>query len=167
MAGRPCRTLFLCTGNSARSILAECLLNRLGRGAYLAFSAGSRPKGAVHPEAVRMLQELGHDTAGLASKGWDVFAAPDAPPLDLVITVCDAAAGEICPIWPGAPLQAHWSIPDPAAADREEAPAAFRRAYRLLEARISRLAAIDPASLTRANLRAVSEPDEERLGVER
>ena len=166
MAGRPCRTLFLCTGNSARSILAECLLNRLGRGAYLAFSAGSRPKGAVHPEAIGMLRELGHDTDGLASKSWEVFAAPDAPPLDLVITVCDAAAGEVCPIWPGAPLQAHWSIPDPAAADRKEAPAAFRRAYRLLEARISRLAAIDPAALNRANLHAVSEPDEETLGVE-
>ena len=166
MAGRPCRTLFLCTGNSARSILAECLLNRLGRGAYLAFSAGSRPKGAVHPEAIRMLRELGYDTDGLASKSWDVFAAPGAPPLDLVITVCDAAAGEVCPIWPGAPLQAHWSIPDPASADRAEAPAAFRRAYRLLEARISRLAAIDPASLSRANLRAVSEPDEETLCVE-
>jgi protein-tyrosine-phosphatase len=166
MAGRPCRTLFLCTGNSARSILAECLLNRLGRGAYVAFSAGSRPKGAVHPEAIRLLQELGYDTDGLSSKGWDVFAAADAPPLDLVITVCDAAAGEICPIWPGAPLQADWSIPDPAAADHGQAPAAFRRAYRLLEARISRLAALDPASLNAANLRAVSKSNEETLGVE-
>ena len=166
MPERPCRTLFLCTGNSARSILAECLLNRLGRGAYLAFSAGSHPKGAVHPEAIRMLQGLGYDTAGLASKSCDVFAAPGAPPLDLVITVCDAAAGETCPIWPGAPLRAHWSIPDPAAADDRQAPAAFRRAYRLLEKRISKLAALDSAALNAATLRAVSEPNEETLNVE-
>jgi arsenate reductase len=137
----------LCTGNSARSILAECLLNRLGEGRYLASSAGSHPKGHVHPQALALLKERGFEIEGLSSKGWEAFAGPAAAPLDLVITVCDAAAGESCPIWPGAPLRAHWSIPDPAAAPIGEAPAAFLRAYRLLEARISRLAAIDPDAL--------------------
>lgn len=143
----PCRVLFLCTGNSARSILAECLLNRLGGGRYLAFSAGSRAKGQLHPQALALLKERGFETESLFSKGWGAFAGPAAKPLDLVITVCDAAAGESCPIWPGTPIRAHWSVPDPAAVPAGGIPAAFLRAYRLLEARIARLAALDPNAL--------------------
>ena len=139
----PIRVLFLCTGNSARSILAEALLNRLGAGRFEAYSAGSAPKGAVHRESLRLLSAKGYDTSGLRSKSWDEFAAPGAPPLDLIITVCDNAAGEVCPIWPGRPAAAHWGLPDPAAAAPADAPAAFAHAYAQLESRIAALNALD------------------------
>lgn len=146
--------LFLCTGNSARSILAEAILNREGAGRFRAFSAGSFPKGKVHPEALRLLAERGYPTGELRSKSWDEFAAPGAPPVDFVITVCDNAAGEVCPIWPGKPVTAHWGIEDPAAVENERQQEAFARAYEQLERRIDRLTALpldefDDASLTR------------------
>jgi protein-tyrosine-phosphatase len=130
--------LFLCTGNSARSILAEALLNHLGKGRFKAYSAGSFPKGAVHPLALDLLETAGLATAGLRSKSWDEFARPEAPVMDFVFTVCDQAAGEVCPIWPGNPITAHWGIPDPAAAEgaKTEQQQAFREALRTLQNRI-------------------------------
>jgi arsenate reductase len=128
--------LFLCTGNSARSILAEAILNKDGAGRFRAFSAGSQPKGQVHPAALRLLDELGFPTDGYRSKNWDEFAAPGAPPLDFVFTVCDNAAGETCPIWPGQPMTAHWGIEDPAAIEGDRQPRAFRDAYHALQRRI-------------------------------
>jgi arsenate reductase (thioredoxin) len=135
--------LFLCTGNSARSILAEAILNRQGAGRVRAFSAGSHRKGEVHPGALKLLGELGYPTGGYRSKSWDEFAAPDAPQLDVVITVCDNAAGEVCPIWPGKPARHHWSIPDPAAVEGPGQSAAFEEAYRNLHARIADFLAKD------------------------
>lgn len=130
--------LFLCTGNSARSIFAEALLDRIGRGRFRAFSAGSHPRGEVHPLALRVLEDAGESTAGLRSKSWDEFAGPNAAPLDFVFTVCGRAAAERCPVWPGRPISAHWGIDDPAAVEGSEAEKlrAFRRAYVELEARI-------------------------------
>ena len=130
--------LVLCTGNSARSILGEALLNRLGGGDIRAFSAGSKPAGKVNPAAIALLEDKGFETSGLRSKSWEEFAGPDAPDMDLVITVCDSAAKETCPIWPGAPVQVHWGIPDPAAVkgSDEEVRAAFERACGQLERRI-------------------------------
>lgn len=130
----PYNVLFLCTGNSARSILAECIMNRVGDGKFVAYSAGSKPKGAVHPEAIRLLQGLGYDTSGLRSKSWEEFAGSGARKLDFVITVCDDAAGEICPVWPGRPIQAHWGIPDPAAVEGPDhvVALAFADTYRML-----------------------------------
>ncbi len=128
--------LFLCTGNSARSILAEAILNKDGAGRFRAFSAGSQPKGQVHPAALRLLDELGFPTDGYRSKNWDEFAAPGAPPLDFVFTVCDNAAGETCPIWPGQPMTAHWGIEDPAAIEGDRQPQAFREAFHALQRRI-------------------------------
>jgi arsenate reductase len=128
--------LFLCTGNSARSILAEAILNKDGAGRFRAFSAGSQPKGQVHPAALRLLDELGFPTDGYRSKNWDEFAVPGAPPLDFVFTVCDNAAGETCPIWPGQPMTAHWGIEDPAAIEGDRQPRAFRDAYHALQRRI-------------------------------
>ncbi|HUL83354.1 MAG TPA: arsenate reductase ArsC, partial [Gammaproteobacteria bacterium] len=121
MADRPYNVLFLCTGNSARSILAESVLNRVGSGKFRAFSAGSFPKGEVHPYALDLLRRQSYPTEHLRSKSWDEFAAPGAEPLDFVFTVCDNAAGEVCPIWPGQPMTAHWGLPDPAAAEGSEA----------------------------------------------
>lgn len=144
--------LVLCTGNSARSILLEAILNDLGNGRLKAFSAGSHPAGRVHPAALALLSRAGLPTAGLRSKSWDEFAAPDAPAMDAVITVCGAAAGETCPHWPGAPVRAHWGVADPAAAAPDGQPAAFAAAYALLrrraEALLSRpFAALPPADL--------------------
>ncbi len=146
VATRPIHVLFLCTGNSARSILAEAILNRLGGGRVHAFSAGSQPRGAVHPLALELLDEEGLATAGLRSKSWDEYAAPGAPPIDLVFTVCDNAAAETCPVWPGRPAAAHWGIPDPAAAigTESERRRAFRTAYEALEVRIKRFVALPP-----------------------
>lgn len=131
--------LFLCTANSARSILAEAIMNREGLGHFKAYSAGSMPKGEVHPYALDLLRSLNYDTGFARSKGWDEFAVPDAPKMDFVFTVCDNAAGEVCPVWPGQPMTAHWGVPDPAAATGTEAEirVAFADAYRMLESRIS------------------------------
>ncbi len=128
--------LFLCTGNSARSILAEAILNQQGMGRFRAFSAGSHPKGQVHPAALSLLRELDYGTDGFRSKSWDEFAKPDAAPFDFVFTVCDNAAGEVCPIWPGQPMTAHWGIEDPAAVEGERQPQAFWDAYQQLQRRI-------------------------------
>jgi len=149
MDARPYHVLFLCTGNSARSILAESILNRSGGGRFRAFSAGSFPKGTVHPLALELLDEDGLPTDGLRSKSWDEYAAPGAPPIDFIFTVCDNAAGEACPVWPGKPAVAHWGIPDPVAVagSDNERRRAFRAAYRALKARIERFIALPLASL--------------------
>lgn len=145
--------LFLCTGNSARSILAEVLLNELGAGRYRAYSAGSHPTGRVNPGALHKLAAEGHSVDGLASKSWDRFSGDGAPAIDIVITVCDNAAGESCPIWSGNPVQAHWGIPDPVYYDDEEArQAAFDLAYDRLRRRIEAMLAL-PADLTGDDLR--------------
>jgi arsenate reductase (thioredoxin) len=148
--------LFLCTGNSARSIIAEAILSREGLGRFRSFSAGSLPKGEVHPAALRLLGQLNYDTIGLRSKSWDEFAAAGAPELDFVFTVCDNAAGEVCPVWPGQPMTAHWGLPDPAAVEGTDAEiaAAFADTYRMLKNRVSVFAAlpfdaIDSLSLQR------------------
>lgn len=153
MSDRPYNVLFLCTGNSARSILAESLLNHWGRGRFRAFSAGSFPKGQVHPLAIELLRWANLPTDGLRSKSWDEFVAPGAPSIDFVITVCDNAAGEVCPIWPGRPMTAHWGIADPAAVEGEaEKRAAFRKALAELEARINLFVNIPIESLDRLAL---------------
>ena len=134
----PFDVLFLCTGNSARSILAESILNRVGRGAFRAWSAGSMPTGLVNPHAVALLESMGYPTHALRSKSWDEFTAAGAPEFDFIITVCDNAAGEVCPIWPGKPMRVHWGIPDPAAVHGSEAEigVAFADAYRMMRNRI-------------------------------
>jgi protein-tyrosine-phosphatase len=138
MAEKPYNVLFLCTGNSARSILAECVLNRLGQGRFKAFSAGSFPKGEVHPFALELLRRQNYATERLRSKSWNEFARLGAEPLDFVFTVCDDAAGEVCPIWPGQPMTAHWGMPDPAAAQGNETErrVAFADTMRMLHNRI-------------------------------
>jgi protein-tyrosine-phosphatase len=136
MTDRTYNVLFLCTGNSARSILAEAILNREGAGRFRAFSAGSYPKGAVHPAAIALLEELDFPTDGFRSKSWDEFSGPAAPQLDFVFTVCDNAAGEICPIWPGQPMTAHWGVEDPAAIEGDGQERAFWNAYQALQRRI-------------------------------
>ena len=146
--------LVLCTGNSARSILLEALLNRLGEGRITAYSAGSQPAGAVHPQSLKLLGAKGYETAGLRSKSWDEFARPDAPQMDAVITVCGSAAGETCPMWPGAPLRAHWGVEDPAAASEAEAPAAFAAAYEILGRRAKAFLAAPVAQMDAAALAA-------------
>jgi arsenate reductase (thioredoxin) len=145
----PYNVLFLCTGNSARSIIAEAILNRDGAGRFRAYSAGSQPKGAVNPNTIRLLQRFKFDTTDLRSKSWSEFAQAGAPKLDFVFTVCDDAAGEGCPVWPGRPATAHWGIPDPAAATGSDAQiaAAFDDAYRMLSQRISAFAALPITSL--------------------
>jgi protein-tyrosine-phosphatase len=152
---RPYNVLFLCTGNSARSILAEAILNRIGKGKFVAYSAGSQPKGAVHPQALALLQRLGYPTDGFRSKSWDEFAASGAPPLDFVFTVCDNAANEVCPVWPGQPMTAHWGVPDPAAVQGPEAhvATAFRDAHQLLHRRIELFANLPVRSLDRMSLK--------------
>lgn len=148
--------LFLCTGNSARSILAEAIANRLGIGRIRAYSAGSQPKGEVHPYTLDILRTMKHNTDGLRSKAWDEFAAPSAPQLDFVFTVCDNTASEVCPIWPGQPMSAHWGVPDPAAATGNEAEkrAAFADAYGRMHNRISAFLSLPVASLDRLSLKA-------------
>ena len=143
--------LFLCTGNSARSIMAESLLTHWGRGRYHAFSAGSHPKGRVHPFTIELLQRLKLPTGDLRSKSWDEFAKPDAPRLDFVITVCDQAAGEVCPVWPGQPITAHWGFPDPAAFKGPDAEkrALFADVFRQIENRIKILCALPIERLSR------------------
>jgi arsenate reductase len=143
--------LFLCTGNSARSIIAEAILNREGRGRFKAFSAGSQPKGAVNPRTLDLLRKFNYDVATLRSKSWAEFAKPGAPDLDFVFTVCDNAAGESCPLWPGQPITAHWGIPDPAAASGTEAEIAlaFKDAYRMLNRRIDLFLALPIQKLDR------------------
>jgi len=147
--------LFLCTGNSARSILAESLLNTLGKGRFRGFSAGSFPKGQVHPTALELLKRMDLPYEGFRSKSWDEFAAPDAPPLDFIVTVCDNAAGEVCPVWPGKPMTAHWGIPDPAAVEGSDADKAFafRKAFKELETRIKLFVELPIASLDAMTLR--------------
>ena len=148
--------LFLCTGNSARSVMAECSLGRWSQGRFKAFSAGSRPRGQVHPLTLEILQRLNFETSGLRSKSWDEFAHPDSPPLDFVFTVCDQAANEPCPVWPGQPMTAHWGIEDPAAfvGSPEAQLRAFQRAYMELDSRIRiftnlRLEELDKLTLQR------------------
>ena len=138
MSERPFNVLFLCTHNSARSVIAEAILNKVGAGRFVAHSAGSHPSGRVNPHALRLLSTLGHDISGFRSKSWDEFARPGAPALDFVFTVCDDAAGEVCPIWPGQPMTAHWGVADPSRATGTEAEiaVAFNETYRMLGMRI-------------------------------
>jgi protein-tyrosine-phosphatase len=154
MSGRVYNVLFICTGNSARSILAECILNREGHGRFKAFSAGSYPKGEVHPYAIDHLRQSNFKTDDLRSKSWDEFAAAGAPSMDFVFTMCDEAANEVCPIWPGQPMTAHWGIPDPAAAEGSETEkrTAFAEAFRKLVDRISNFASLPIDSLDRLSL---------------
>ena len=154
MADREFNVLFLCTGNSARSIMAECAINRWGRGKFRGFSAGSHPRGALHPRTLALLGELNYETAALRSKSWDEFARPDSPPLDFVFTVCDQAAGETCPVWPGQPITAHWGAADPAAfvGSEEAARRCFLRIYTELENRIKIFTSLPVDSLDRFTL---------------
>jgi arsenate reductase len=154
MADRPFNVLFLCTGNSARSIMAEAIMNQQGVGRFHAYSAGSNPKGQVNPHTVTLLQSLGHDISGFRSKSWTEFARPGAPMLDFVFTVCDNAAGETCPVWPGQPMTAHWGIPDPAEAKGSPAEIglAFKDAYRTLFQRIGIFVALPIRSLDQLSL---------------
>ena len=162
---RPYNVLFLCTGNSARSILAEAILQRFGAGKFNAYSAGSQPKGEVNRQTIALLKRFNYKTEGFRSKSWDEFAAPDAPPLDFVFTVCDNAAGEVCPIWPGQPMTGHWGIPDPAAlvdGSQAEIAAAFSDAYGRLQNRITMFVNLPFESLDRLSLQrrldAIGEP---------
>ncbi len=154
MTDKVFNVLFLCTGNSARSILAEALLNREGEGKFRAFSAGSHPTGKVHPYAIDLLQRMNFRTGDFRSKSWEEFATPGAPELDFVFTVCDNAAAEVCPIWPGQPMTAHWGVQDPAAATGTEAEKrlAFSEAYRMLNNRISIFVNLPLTSLDRLTL---------------
>jgi len=156
--GQPDRSynvLFLCTGNSARSILGEAILNKMGKGKFVAYSAGSMPKGDVNPHALALLQRLGFSTDNFRSKSWEEFAGPDAPKMDFVFTVCDNAANEVCPVWPGQPMTAHWGVPDPAAAEGSETKIAqaFRDAFMALQRRIELFANLPVPSLDRMSLK--------------
>jgi arsenate reductase len=146
--------LFLCTGNSARSIIAEAILGKLGAGRFHAYSAGSHPRGEVNPHALALLKRLDFDVSPFRSKPWEEFAQPGSPPLDFVITVCDSAAGEVCPIWPGQPMSAHWGMPDPAAVEGSpaEVALAFAQTYRMLNNRISAFANLKISGLDRMSL---------------
>jgi arsenate reductase len=154
MADHTYKVLFLCTGNSARSILAESLVNHWGRGRFRGFSAGSHPKGEVHPIALELLERLDFPTEGLRSKSWDEFAAPGAAPLDFVFTVCDKAAGEVCPYWPGQPMTAHWGVPDPAAVEGSDTEKwlAFRATFQALDNRIKIFTSLPLTTLDRIKL---------------
>jgi arsenate reductase (thioredoxin) len=150
----PLNVLFLCTGNSARSIMAECIINREGLGKFRGYSAGSMPAGEVNPRAANLLRKLNYDVSKLRSKSWDEFAKPDAPKLDFVFTVCDNAAKEVCPVWPGQPMSAHWGLPDPAAVEGTEAEKAFAfdDTYRMLFQRISIFVNLPLDSLSKLSL---------------
>ena len=154
MTEKPFNVLFLCTGNSARSIIAEAVLNKIGREKFRAHSAGSQPKGQVNPHTIQLLRSLGYDISGFRSKSWAEFAKPGASPLDFVFTVCDNAAGETCPVWPGQPMTAHWGIPDPAEAKGSQAEIglAFKDAYRMLFQRIGIFTALPIRSLDKLSL---------------
>ncbi|CAN1723053.1 arsenate reductase (thioredoxin) [Hyphomicrobium sp. 1Nfss2.1] len=154
MTQQPLNVLFLCTHNSARSIIAEVVMNRLGAGKFKAYSAGSQPCGRVHPYAVELLQKLGYDTSGLRSKSWEEFSAPGAPQLDFVFTVCDNAANETCPFWPGQPVSAHWGLPDPSAAEGTETEKrlAFADTHRMLYQRIGIFVNLPLQSLDKLSL---------------
>lgn len=156
MPERAYNVLFLCTGNSARSIMAEAILNRAGKGRFHGYSAGSHPKGEVNPRTITLLKREGFDTAGLRSKSWEEFAKPGVPQLDFVFTVCDDAAGEACPVWPGQPMTAHWGIPDPAAAAGTEAAIAFAfdDAFRMLSRRIGIFTELPIAAIDRLALQS-------------
>ncbi|WP_348524789.1 metalloregulator ArsR/SmtB family transcription factor [Paracoccus marinaquae] len=156
MRDAPFNVLFLCTANSARSLIAEAILNADESGRFRAFSAGSHPAGRPNPRTLRLLDRLGHDLSGIRSKSWDEFAGPDAPKMDFVFTVCDSAAGEVCPVWPGQPMSAHWGLPDPAAVggnDAEQA-AAFNRTHKMLATRLSAFASLPVGTLERKSLQA-------------
>jgi protein-tyrosine-phosphatase len=152
---RPYNVLFLCTGNSARSILAEAILNREGAGKFAAYSAGSRPSGQPNPFAINLLEREGHDTGFARSKSWDEFGAGDAPHMDFIFTVCDSAAAEECPYWPGHPASAHWGLPDPAAVEGSDAEKAlaFAETYRAMRARILAFVALPIATLDKLALK--------------
>ena len=154
MSERPFNVLFLCTGNSARSIIAEAILNKIGAGKFRAFSAGSQPKGRIHPETLQLLHGLGYDTTVFRSKSWSEFAELGAPVMDFVFTVCDNAAGEAYPLWPGQPMTAHWGVPDPAEAkgNPAEIALAFKDAYRMLNQLISIFVALPIRSLDKLSL---------------
>jgi arsenate reductase len=154
MADRPTHVLFLCTGNSARSIIAEAILNKSGAGNFRAYSAGSEPKGQINPNTIQLLQGLGYDMSGYRSKSWEEFAKAGEPKFDFVFTVCDNAASEACPVWPGQPMNAHWGIPDPAEATGSpgEVALAFKEAYRLLNQRIGIFTSLPLRSLDRLSL---------------
>ena len=152
---RPLNVLFLCTHNSARSVIAECIMNRLGSGKFKGYSAGSQPRGTVHPYALDLLKQLNYDTSQLRSKSWEEFAVPGAPELDFVFTVCDNAAGEVCPVWPGQPMTAHWGIEDPAEVKEEceEQRRAFRSAFYSLQRRIGLFLALPLESIDELSLK--------------
>ncbi|XYK79186.1 MAG: arsenate reductase ArsC [Labrenzia sp.] len=154
MTDKAYNVLFLCTGNSARSIMAEAILNRDGRGRFKAFSAGSTPSGSVRPEALALLGKMNYKTEEVRSKSWDEFAAPDAPEMDFVFTVCDNAAKESCPVWPGQPMSAHWGVPDPVAVEGNETEQqlAFAEAFRMLSNRISIFTSLPLTSLDKLSL---------------
>jgi protein-tyrosine-phosphatase len=154
MTTRAYNVLFLCTHNSARSILAECVINRLGQGRFRGYSAGSQPSGRVHPFALDLARQLNYDTTTLRSKSWEEFARPDAPALDFVFTVCDDAAAEVCPVWPGQPMSAHWGLPDPSKVEGSEAQRrlAFADTHRMLNRRISIFTSLPVQSLDRVSL---------------
>ena len=154
MTDHPYNVLFLCTGNSARSIIGEAILNKLGAGNFRAYSAGSQPKGQINPNTIQLLQSLGYDTSGYRSKSWDEFATADGPKFDFVFTVCDNAAAETCPVWPGRPMTAHWGIADPAEATGTpaEIALAFKEAYRMLFQRIGIFTALPLRSLDKLSL---------------
>ena len=153
---KPYNVLFLCTHNSARSVLAEAIMNKIGAGKFVAYSAGSQPRGAINPNSIKLLNQLGYDTSGFRSKSWDEFAKPGAPEIDFIFTVCDDAAGETCPVWPGKPLTAHWGVADPSAAkgDDVQIAMAFQEAYRLLYRRIELFAALPIKGLDTMTLKA-------------
>jgi arsenate reductase len=153
---KPYNVLFLCTHNSARSVLAEAIMNKIGAGKFVAYSAGSQPRGTVNPNTLKLLGKLGYETGGFRSKSWDEFAKPDAPEIDFIFTVCDDASGEACPVWPGKPLTAHWGVADPSAVKGNELDIAlaFQEAYRLLYRRIELFAALPIRGLDTITLKA-------------